>query len=364
MSRENAVGPQLLFTILDWGMGHATRSLPLIQHAAQLGWHVHVASKGTALSWLQSHVNDPAVQFHTKPGPEIRYSKRGNFLRIASQIPSFVDHIQKEREWAEEFASIFNVNAVFSDNCYGCGVHGIPSVLMSHQLQLPVPPLLKGAAKRLVQRWSNDFQEVWVPDVAPGQTSLSGQLGDTSVHPVTKYVGVLSRLVKHAKSSPVISWDRVGMVSGVEPHRTLMEQALLEWMSGTDKPCLLISGKPGEGTHTRNNVTVWCDPSDEELTGALQGARMLICRSGYSSQLDLAALGLKAVLVPTPGQPEQAQLAELWTQRFGFTSLSQLELQKGQIPSHATGKLPSFKPNEQAFHELSRWLSEIHPASS
>ncbi|MGB2470742.1 MAG: hypothetical protein ACPIA5_07805, partial [Flavobacteriales bacterium] len=139
--------PQLLVTLLDWGMGHATRTLPLIEHAAACGWHVHVATKGTALAWLKRHL-DPALPltFHDKPGPEIKYAKRGNFLRIAGQMPAFVAHVERERTWTSNFVEAHGIDAIYSDNCYGTAVPGVPSILMSHQLQVPTPKILEGAA--------------------------------------------------------------------------------------------------------------------------------------------------------------------------------------------------------------------------
>lgn len=146
------------------------------------------------------------------------------------------------------------------------------------------------------------------------------------------------------------------MVSGVEPHRSLMEQALRSWMRDTQEPCLILAGQPGGGKSVDGNITTWCDPTDAELASALQSSRTVVCRSGYSSQLDLAALRTNAILVPTPGQPEQEFLARLWADRFGFTTLSQRELESGLLPDRATGFLPHEPANVRAFQELTRWL--------
>jgi len=354
--------PQLLVTVLDWGMGHATRTLPLVEHAVSLRSTVHVASKGTALACFAPPLHAPHLHFHAKPGPDITYSKRGNFVRIASQIPSFLAHIRQERRWAEAFVRTHGVRAVLSDNCYGCAVPGVPSVLVSHQLQLPVPALLEGAARAAVARWAAAFDALWVPDIEPGEGSLSGALADAHVHPHTAYVGVLSRLAPHAVQRSLgdvpkpRTWVKVGMVSGVEPHRSLMEKALRAWMAGTEGPCLVVAGKPGGGVHVDGNVTTWCDPTDTELAHALQEAETVVCRSGYSSQLDLAALGVRAILVPTPGQPEQEFLAQLWAQRFGFTTVRQRDLEAGRLPERATGAVPPTVANAKAFGHLATWL--------
>ena len=356
--------PQLLVTVLDWGMGHATRTWPLIEHAVEEGWHVHVASKGTALAWLQSRAETVAqahLTFHTKPGPDIKYAKRGNFWRIARQMPAFVAYVKRERMWVQHMAQTLHLDAILSDNCYGCTVPGVPSVLMSHQLQIPTPKWLEGPARSVVQRWAKAFDEVWVPDLAPGETSLSGALADAQVHTRTHYIGVLSRLAKHKQAHPTQTWAKVGMVSGVEPHRSLMESALRTWMADAEGPCLIIAGQPRGGTRQDGHITTWCDPTDVDLASALQDAGTVVCRSGYSSQLDLAALDVQAILIPTPGQPEQALLGKLWSERFGFVCLNQWQLEAGQLPEQATGRLPELEPNVHAFEHLSTWLHEAAP---
>ena len=163
MERTIQDRPQLLVTILDWGMGHATRTLPLIEHAVECGWHAHVASKGTALAWLRSHLPPEHVSFHTKPGPEIKYARRGNFLRIVQQVPSFVKHVNREQAWTEDFVSAHGIDAIVSDNCYGCSHPDVPAALISHQLSSRRPNGWK--ARRAP--WSN---------VGPGRLTRFGFL--------------------------------------------------------------------------------------------------------------------------------------------------------------------------------------------
>ena len=365
MLSTNHDRPQLLVTVLDWGMGHATRTLPLIHHAIEEGWHVHVATKGTALAWLEVHASTERhrehLSFHTKPGPDIKYSKHGNLLRIAGQVPAFVAFVERERRWTVAFVAEHGIHAILSDNCYGCSVPGTPSVLMSHQLQLPTPKWLEAPARAVVKRWARSFDALWVPDLEPGQGSLSGSLAAADVHPHIAHIGVLSRLAIHHDPTRPQTWFKVGMVSGVEPHRSLMEKALRQWMQGNQDPCLIVAGQPGGGVRVDGHITTWCDPSDEDLAAALQGARTLVCRSGYSSQLDLVALQANAILIPTPGQPEQEFLGKLWADRFGFTCLSQRELEAGHLPEEATGQVPPEPANVRAFSALSSWLRTTAP---
>lgn len=349
--------PQLLVAILDWGMGHATRTLPLIEHAMAQGWHVHVATKGTALKWLKSRLEDRnRLTFHVKPGMDMKYSKRSNLLTIAGQMPAFLAHVEHERRWTRNFVRVHGIQAIVSDNCYGASAPGIPSVLMTHQLQIPVPDMMKGVARRVVRSWAGDFDELWVPDNPPGHASMAGPLSDAAIHPHVHHLGALSRLAKHRLPDPSRRWAKVGMVSGLEPHRSLMEKGLRQWMADTDEPCLVIAGRPGEPDSQEGHITTWNDPNDRALAHALQEAGSVMCRSGYSSQLDLVALGVKAMLVPTPGQPEQELLGKHWQDAFGFSCLTQDQLLRGDVPESASGIMPASQANELALQRLSSWL--------
>ncbi len=93
-------------------------------------------------------------------------------------------------------------------------------------------------------------------------------------------------------------------------------------------------------------------PKDTNALGFIFGGVIL-------SQLDLAALDVAAILVPTPGQPEQAFLGKLWAERFGFVCLTQQELEQGRIPDQATGALPACTANVVACRHLSAWLGSI-----
>jgi hypothetical protein len=346
MSSFDSSRPVVLFALLDWGMGHATRTAPLIQFAVDQGWAVHVATKGTALAFLRTQFSPEAISFHTKPGPDITYAKRGTWMKIAAQVPEFLSSIRKETSWTAEFVARHGITHIVSDNCYGVHHPDIPCVLMSHQLQLPVPNAVAALASTFVNKHAAQFRSVWIPD--DESVGLSGALTSHHQLPHAEYVGILSRLSPHAAQG---NWRTVGMVSGPEPHRKLMELALLRWMKGIPGPCLLIAGRPGDKVEVNDHVTVWPDPSAEDLAGALCGAETIVCRSGYSSLLDLAALGQRAILVPTPGQPEQLLLARHWAQTFGMATCTQHELESGLVPV-VSGSPAQLEPNTKAQQAL------------
>jgi hypothetical protein len=346
--------PRLLFAILDWGMGHASRSAPLIAHALAMGWEVHVGSKGVALAFLRSQFEGEKIVFHKKPGPAIQYARRGNLLKITRQIPSFLRNIRAEENWTNSVVAQHGITHIVSDNCYGVAHFDVPAALISHQLQLPVPLPLKPIAKAFVAQQTRKFKAVWLPDTA--ECSLSGKLSAASGLHHKVPIGVLSRLP--ADTVPG-SWKRVGMVSGPEPHRSLMEEALRQWILSDSEPGLLIAGRPGEDVVQEGNLTIWPDPSQAELASALAGSSVIVCRSGYSSLLDLAALGKTAVLVPTPGQPEQLHLAKHWSRQWGMAVCSQASLERGAVP-RASGRIPAHPPNARAIAVLEAFVLGPH----
>ena len=353
MSQMDSISPRLLFTVLNWGMGHATRSLPLIEYAQRCGWTVHVASSGTALEFLRSQINQNGVSFHEKPNQEILYAKHANRLKIALQIPGFLNNIGAERQWTKQFVNSHRITHVVSDNCYGASTSVVPCALISHQWHLPVQSSGQWAVDAFVRNQAKHFDQLWTPDI-PDTPGLSGKLGlQLGMPDCIRRIGVLSRLPLDATKG---KWKRVGMVSGPEPHRSLMERSLKRWMSLDGLGGLIVSGRPDGTIQEEDGVTIWPNPTAAQLAGALVGAETVVCRSGYSSLLDLAALGVRAILVPTPGQSEQIYLAQHWAHSFGFATCTQLELERGLIPE-MQGALVREEANVSAIEALDNWVN-------
>lgn len=347
--------PHVLFAILDWGMGHATRTWPLIATARRLGARVTVASRGTAGAWLDARMAEWDRRHDTeglppwtrvdKPGVTIVYARGlATLPRIALQIPRFVRSIARERSWTTEFARLHKVTHVFSDNCYGAwaDVDGVRNVFMTHQLHPPVPAPVKGWARSIVKRYAERFDAVWVPDTE--DQALAGDLSKP-ISKATCFIGPLSRfqigdnaagdlghITKEEDRQPAL----LGLVSGPEPQRSDMEAALRTCFLRDGRPALILAGKPGGGEHQDANVLTVHDADDDRFRSAILNAEAIVCRSGYSTLLDLVVLGRTAVLVPTVGQPEQEGLARDWHRKHGWTTVQAADLATF-APINATG---------------------------
>ena len=58
----------------------------------------------------------------------------------------------------------------------------------------------------------------------------------------------------------------------------------------------------------------------------INGAGLIISRPGYSTVMEVAAAGKKALFIPTPGQTEQEYLAEYYKEKNLFHYVSQKDM--------------------------------------
>ena len=345
--------PKILFAVLDWGLGHASRSAPLIQHLADAGAEVFIASSGNAGAWLKT--NFPQLNQLNKPGIDIAYSKRFTSLRIAMQGSAFLKNVVEEQKWVQERNAEEQFDLVLSDNCYGIFLNEVPSILITHQLNLPLPKLVKQATSKTFNHLFNGFNEVWIPDTT--ENSLAGKLSENSEgNEMVKFIGPISNL--HPSESKTPS-KLVGMVSGPEPHRTLMQDALEQLFLQQNEEAVIIGGIPGKAAAKHKHVSFLFDPTPTELAHLLQHARLVICRAGYSSLMDLVSLQKSAVLIPTPDQKEQEYLAEYWSEKFGFTTIGQRDLSSLATLPISKGKVPKFSVNTTAFTALDQLMKSL-----
>ena len=297
----------LLFGVLDWGLGHAARSVPLLQFFQNNGWIIHIAATGAPRKLLLDAL--PEAHFHTPPAYRIHYGQKDKFLlfNILKQVPRLLKTVDNEQHWVEERVLELGINLVISDNRYGFYSTRITSWMLTHQLA-PTSGFGK-LADKIVQKihftFLNKFNRCLVPDVAenPG---IAGKLSHPSyLPPATSYLGLLSRFPSPTLELPTL--EVLVLLSGPEPSRTIFEQQLLPALRSFNGRFLLVRGLPESTNNTENNVMNYADiPTLQTL---IAKAALVICRSGYTSVMDLIRLQKKALLVPTPGQTEQEYLA-------------------------------------------------------
>ncbi|WP_123985317.1 glycosyltransferase [Taibaiella soli] len=231
--------------------------------------------------------------------------------KLLKQVPRILQTVNKEHQWLQEQAKIHHFDGIISDNRYGLFHETIPSVIITHQLQVQTG--LGNAVDSLLRpqhyRFLNRFSECWIPDVNK-TANLSGSLGHPKSLPANvRYLGLLSQFEPPFQTSEA---HILILLSGPEPQRSMLAEKIWEQLDQISQPVIFIAGsdaaaKPKE---IPAHVQYFGRLSQRDLQPLLEKASLVICRSGYSSLMDIAALGKKAVLIPTPGQTEQEYLAK------------------------------------------------------
>lgn len=216
------------------------------------------------------------------------------------------------------------VNVVISDNRFGLYNRNIHSVFVTHQLFLKAP-VFEGLGNTINRKYISNFNEIWVPDFENEKESLSGELSHGALfHKHVKYIGAQSRLADVITNIEAEKYDYLVLLSGPEPSRAILEKMLLEKIRISEKRFALVRGTDSVFSNTEKNLSVFDFPKKEELKKLILSSRKIICRSGYSTLMDMHLLNKKElILIPTPGQTEQEYLADYWKSKFNTMHLPQ-----------------------------------------
>lgn len=304
------VKPRVLLSPLDWGLGHATRCIPIIRGLLAQGADVILAGDGNVETLLRREF--PDLDFLKLPGYEISYGKNKIELvgKILLQIPRILQVIEEENEWLKTVIDTHSIDAVVSDNRYGLYNENIYSVFITHQLQIMTGLAL---TDRIVQNinfnYINKFNACWIPDT-PGKPGLAAQLSHPKRKPQTPlhYIGWQSRFDHSVKGS---DQHFLIMLSGPEPQRTMFEEIIFAQLENSKAPVVVLRGLPGETAipSLPPNVKVYNHLPANEMQAIIANASFIVARSGYSTVMDLLPWKKKTILVPTPGQTEQEYLS-------------------------------------------------------
>ncbi|NAS31328.1 glycosyltransferase [Flavobacteriaceae bacterium R38] len=299
---------RILIAPLNWGLGHATRCIPIINALLSQDFTPIIASDGVALALLKKEFPElGAVQL---PSYQIKYPKKGkNFkLKMLLDTPKMLKAIKNEKKQVKQLVKELKLDGIISDNRFGVYHKKIPSVFITHQLNV-LTGNTTWLSSKMHQSIIKKFKECWVPDFK-GDINLSGRLGHLEKSELNiKYIGPLSRLSKRDLPK---KYDTMVILSGPEPQRTLLEEKLSAELKSYKGVVLFVKGKiePEQKITEENNITFYNFMNSEELEAAFNESEFVVSRSGYTTIMDLAKLEKKAFFIPTPGQYEQEYLAK------------------------------------------------------
>jgi uncharacterized protein (TIGR00661 family) len=342
---------RILVAPLNWGLGHATRCIPIIRQLLAHNFEPVLASDGQALALLRQEF--PELTLLELPSYKIEYPTRGIYFRqkLLKQMPAIISAKRKEYKIVEKWVDEYNLCGIISDNRLGVYSKKVPSVFVTHQLNV-----LSGNTTWLtsfVHRFiMKKFDQWWVPD-AEGPFTLSGRLGHLEYdEDKIRYIGALSRFQK--KELP-LQYDLMVLISGPEPQRTILEAVLREEVMYFKGSVIFIRGiiENLQQVQQVGSILFYNYMTSSELEQALNQSNTVICRSGYSTIMDLSVLGKKVLFIPTPGQYEQEYLAQKMKKdgfapyfkqdRFKIENLLETDFYRG---------IPSLSKNDALWQDL------------
>lgn len=306
----------IFISALDWGLGHATRCVPIIRNLEKDN---KIIIGVTPLTRIIFDEEFPQTQKIDVPAYNIKYaSVLPLWLKLLFDSAKISRIIKEEKKLLQKIISENKIDIVISDNRFGLDSKSVKSIFITHQLFLKTPFANK-ILQNLNEKYILKFDEVWIPDYEDEAKSLSGALSHGKhFHSNVKYIGPQSRLLKPDQIEK--KSDCLFLISGPEPQQSIFKKLLIE--RAKNYPGLKFAMVQPEQGATNNkraaNPEIFISPSQKKLSELICQSQKIICRSGYSTLMDLHFLENKQIiLVPTPGQTEQEYLAEYWKEKFG-----------------------------------------------
>ena len=321
---------KVLVCPLDWGIGHATRCVPVIRKFMDLGDEVIIAADGRPYEFLKKEF--PSCRLIRLKGARIIYSTgKGMLLKLILLSPSLILSYFRERRDLKSIIRLENLQIIVSDNRYGLWTRKRYCILITHQLRIQLPSsvrFLSGILNRIVRKQAERFNDCWIPDFE-FHNGLAGQLSHPAKLPGNAhYIGTLSRFSAPAgqRDAPrPADYDIMVALSGPEPQRTILENTIFEQIAISGLSGIIVRGltESTEEWDLTDKIHVYSHLESVRMKEFILRSHIVICRSGYSSLMDLVTLGKNAILIPTPGQTEQEYLAKYLMEKKIYFSMPQ-----------------------------------------
>jgi len=317
---ERMQARRIFFAPLDWGLGHVTRILPLIRRFLQQGDQVYVATRGRALELLKRET--PACAFLDFPQYPIRYPRSKYFVTRFMFItyPQMLLAMWKEKQALHKLHQLHHFDIIFSDNRFCVNLPGVRCYLISHQLRYKLPWLISQfemIPEYFNYLFFNKYDRIIVPDYANEQ-QLTGELSHRMrflSESRLLYAGILCDLPPSTETSPG-KIDYLILVSGPEPQRSIFERIIFTQVNLLPGRVVVALGTPEKKYRIRKgNAIFYSYLNREQIAEYMRQADFIICRSGYTTIMEMVELKKKGVFIPTPGQIEQEYLARYYLKR-------------------------------------------------
>lgn len=293
---------RILFSALNWGLGHVMRSIPIIRELQQNENTIIIACDDEQKTFFVTEF--PSIEIEFLEGYQFNFSGKGNFgMDLFRSFPKLHKNIKNERKTATLLVIKHKIDLIISDQRFGFQHPDTKNVIISHQLKL-LAPWYQRMINFYYQHYLKQFDEIWVPDAVEKEQRITGKLTQSNFKNA-HFIGFLSRF------SPIKIENKYAfgaIISGPYPYNKQLLALVLEKFKTMNAPCFIISSNVEN--EQIDQITLVKYESTTQMEHWLKQAKCIISRSGYSTIMDLNIMGLKGILIPTPGQYEQIYLAE------------------------------------------------------
>lgn len=309
MTPSEIVHKKILFSALNWGLGHVMRSIPLLELLVENKCTVFIACDEQQLPFFQEAM--PNAIFLPKKGYPFSFSGKGLFSwDLLKTMPRLIQHLGYETRMAEQWTKEYNIDIVIADQCFGFRSSSVLSIVITHQVNLPITGIPK-LAQHFYNKQLDKYDYIWIPDIK-GSEALAGKLSQTERKNAV-YIGWLSRF--RALPNITKKYAKAAIISGPEPYNYDYFESIKTMFLAKNEPCFILFHQAKN--ETIGQLEIFQHLSNDELNIKLQECEVIYSRSGYSTLMDLKTLDVPSVLTPTPGQNEQIYLAKRWNDLNG-----------------------------------------------
>lgn len=349
---------KILFSLCSWGLGHATRSLPILRRLVKDSHDVTIYTSGRSLLLLQSELKDSCRFIASTPYPSPYSAKIGFALRFLKVAPKIIKLIKEENIEVSRIVKENKIDLIISDSRFGSYSEDVPSYLIFHQLRF-IAPLRLMPAEMLTEYYNHNlqkkFEKIIVPDYA--DNSLSGDLSHNLRYyspEKVAYIGILSDFETLDVKQDI---DCLFSISGPEPTRTILEERLFSEIHKLKGNIAVVLGKPGKFTkEVTGNIEIYSYLEKERRDELMNRAKIVVSRSGYTTIMDVAEINKKAFFIPTPGQTEQVYLGNYLEKAGFFHSIKQSKLKLDKDIEYAL-KYKGFKPAWKTKDSIEKFIA-------
>jgi hypothetical protein len=339
--------------------------IPVVRKLMEMNQNLFIASGNEHLNLFREEL--PGLTYIDFPGFNPVYSRYlPQYIPLLFKTPRLIFHTVREHYRLKDILTDYSIDLLISDNRFGLWNRNIKTVYVTHMPLIPFPrpfQFLEFIGIHLHRALIRKYSLCFIPDL-PGKINLTGRLSHGIKLPDNvRYIGILSRFPVKIQPSPVnpVSYKHNTVIlSGPEPQRSIFRQMVLKLLTDEKILTVILEGKPGKGNDfTRSgNFAFYNHLSSREMQKMILSSEKIITRAGYSTIMELVSLNCSALLVPTPGQPEQEYLAEYLSSKGFFSYCSQISFKNGFSNNWSIGVWPS-EIREQSYILLEKALIEL-----